>query len=595
MAHSTEFNVFKIEKEFDNFTNTIDELYEEDDFIPKEKFLEILPEFLNTSGKLSYIRTKMPANIKHSHFVKFLKNQTMGKDFVSFNYLIKALNLKVDKYDMIVFNDRLNISNVRKEALFIWWVLRILHNNMFIKNYNKYLVCELQKTLDEGVMGRNAKRYDLYFNKLRIILEVDEDGHDSSIFINDNYKDNLCKVNGLSGVRLSTKNILKFVSYTNEQCDVPAEENELAKFREALIHRVKAALMRHETVRDGKVLYSFQNHLINQMYGTKTKIGKCKKELKNVTPGSDEHKLLLGRIDALNETLDLKIHILEDLDDAMTIELFKMKDLPVEKTEYNISMDRVYKLFNINEKEEEKTSLYEFAYGKNLLDENGRISWLGLSKIIIQFNDDKVVRNTIKNVMLEYYLVVESIYKAIMKDLQHFYETCLPNIDVYREYEAEYADKVHTKKTELINKLNNDYAKLEKDTSLIIDELKKKNKQLTEERNHYKNRFEFYEKKKKDTIDVLEQNGKSAYGKYLLDKLECIKYDFTPEYNEDKEFEKDFEKVKNEFSNLIVKYDHYYDRLGRKPVSDFGFDIEKILKDSEKFHLETELWLEKNL
>ena len=556
-----EFNITDIIEKFMIFHNLLNENLN-DNKILKTTFYTILPDYLKTEAKVSFLNNIKNKNLTKQNIVSFLKKQTMGKDCMNFDILLEYLDIKTNEYDFPKFNDKLKFAEVKKEALFIWWIINILRSHEFIKKYWHLFKGELQKSLDHKIAGNNNKKYDIFLSLVKIIIEIDEENHGNSTLTNDTLKDSLARMNGAALIRLRTKDIC-----LGNKKEYLENLDKMQEFRDILINVVIGSLMRIEEVRKDRLKYMFEKDIIDDIKELETKLHEKMELLKSVDPESDEYDYHKKRMLGLNLALDRKNGLLYDFQGDLTAKLFDLKRRSEKTNEKNIHFDDVCEVFGFGEDMRKINILYEFIEYNGLFNDKDCINWENLSFILFEFEDESVIRSNAKKVLAEYYRKVEKNYEKIIKEIMFYYECCIPNIANYENY----ADHVE----------NYLYDKLKSENELLRQE----NQTLKIERDNYKNKFEFYDKRKEYIMfEQLYHEGKSNYCMVLLSKLECIKYDFFKEYTKDEEFEKELESLKSDIKTFINKYDKYYNSYIRRPKEyKSPFNKEKILKESGEF------------
>ena len=125
-----------------------------------------IPEYLNTEAKLKFLEKFPNNNLTLEQTIEFLRYQTTGEDWQNFDILIDYYDLKFDKNGMIVFTEEFPFdSRIKKEALFIWWLLKIVNQNALVSRYNQYLTFDLQSKLEESIISATVNmKIDICFS-----------------------------------------------------------------------------------------------------------------------------------------------------------------------------------------------------------------------------------------------------------------------------------------------------------------------------------------------------------------------------------------------------------------------------------------------
>jgi hypothetical protein len=163
--------------------NDIQQFYDKMDAIKIpitiSSIIEYAPNNLKTTAKLCYLKNLVNDQLNGEDFIKFLKYQTHGGDYVNFDYIIKYYKLELDKNGMIIFTKDFPFDkSINKEALIIWWLLNLLKKNTILVDNGIYLLHTLQNKLETNILRSNENmRYDLCFKYIKLYIEINEDYH----------------------------------------------------------------------------------------------------------------------------------------------------------------------------------------------------------------------------------------------------------------------------------------------------------------------------------------------------------------------------------------------------------------------------------
>lgn len=540
----TEFNINNITEEFNDFKTKLKKEMKNGKIL-KTKFDSILPKYLKTDAKMTLLKNIKKEYLNEKDIIKFLKKQTMGKDFMNFDILLEWLDIKTNASHFPIFNNDLKFTEIKKEALYIWWIINILKNNTFIKKYWHYITGELQRSLDVEISGNNSRKYDLCFIKIGVLIEIDEEGHGTITITNDLLKDSLARMNGSALLRLNTKSIC----HINSKDEYIENTENMVLFSDILINVVMGSLMRFEDIRKERLKDLFEDDIILDMEEIAHKINQKKILMSSLDSTSSEYEYHKKRLDGLKTALNKKRTIFRSFKGDLAMQLFDLKRRTETSKSKIINIDEVYEVFSISKDDADKrTTLYEFIEDNGLFDDNDCISWENLSFVIFEFEDEEVIDISSRKILAEYYRKVEKNYEIIVKDIITYYKQCIPNIETYKNY-IEHVEEY------LFDKLKKENENLKQENSL-----------LKIERDDYKNKFEFYDKRKEDImVEQLYHECKSSYCLMLIAKLQCIRYDFFSEYTKDEVFEKELDDLSQTIKDFVTKYDKYYNSYTRQP------------------------------
>lgn len=105
------------------FFTDINTKFENNKYIDKDELLDIIkndkdnnyvPYNLKTEAKLNML-DKFDDKLTEADFVKFLRYQTMGADYINYDYIIRYYNLKTDDNDTIIFTEEFSFDNKIKK------------------------------------------------------------------------------------------------------------------------------------------------------------------------------------------------------------------------------------------------------------------------------------------------------------------------------------------------------------------------------------------------------------------------------------------------------------------------------------------------
>lgn len=449
-----------------------------------EKLIKILPVGLNTVAKKNYLRA-FGESITKQKYLKFLKNMTHGSDYISFDYLIKHYKLQVNPdTQMIQFNDKLSYKNICEEALYMWWLFRIIKQDAFIGKYfnQEHLHIIRQSKIESDILPANSNfKFDFGFANLNILLEVNEYAHEQpDAIIEDKVKNDLALLCGHTCITLRVRDVFDMQeSEYNKLSDTEVHNmlstsKYLQTFAKEFIYKITSALLQFTDVRNDYIMVLFKQMLQSRIQDITKNIIEINKE-KNLlqiqyTNNKNNNTIIEYKecIDAIKLDLVQLNMITSTLNDICNstsfINLFNIKHKCTisEIVEIITFQDIVLVLgIDINDISTFKIFLNRCVYKtKNIPIDDIRITWEQLSEIITNYDN----RSAINKILQMYYREVGRSYEIIIKMIKS------------------HTNSLQTNKTVLTNYVN--YVNIK---SMDINEiLRIKNKKLLFEKNEEK-------------------------------------------------------------------------------------------------------------
>ena len=387
----------------------------------------------NISIKCDYFTKNL--NITENNFITLLKNKEIVsiKDVINFFENNTKYNNNNTKgkyhelmplthaiYNVIIENDlpkyleiHEKIKPMRIEFLICWWINHIIQNDNFLQKYLDYIKPSYQTYIDN-------RFYDIEFNKLDIIIEIQEDSSAHEENNNDITKESL--------IRIRSKRIIYF------KCSEYYEDNYqyLDKFSNDLKKGLIASLLsKDKEIREKYCIYRFMNMI---------------EEEKKIT----NKKSKLSYLNRFTEVSSMISKMFIWKDKASDANNNNKYVIPIENIQF------ITKFTNIDELLEIIDSKYD--------SKDGCITWKILNKLI---NLNSKMKDIDKETILEYLLSVEDIYQEICDLIIFHGNECIKNnINHFELYDN------HTKK-----KYDNEISKLK---SKYETQLNKLNSELSE-------------------------------------------------------------------------------------------------------------------
>lgn len=354
-------------------------------------------------------------NAIHSHAKKYWdKSYVKVDDFI--DYITNFANTKNTKgkyheymdyvhayYDICTRNDIPEYNTIRDKKLkekiepkriefFIaWWICNMTKKDPFLGKYSQ------SNPVFQHEIGSNDDRfYDIVFEDLDIIIEVQEDSSNHHNNTNDILKNALAKVRNK---RIIYFKLTEYKTYNYQYLD---------RFWSDLQDMLYQGILSiSEEIRKDYVFYAFKQNCKNEL----TMI---KKELRNETLHNYEIEGRTFRKRVLTS-------IIGKSDDKEIIdELFDLKANMKTCSDHVITVDNIAKIFRaVDKKNISKITKEIYQSGQyQVINQELRINWNALIKFI-QRTD--ICDTLIKDIMLDYCTSVEDIYESItQKILTHY-------------------------------------------------------------------------------------------------------------------------------------------------------------------------------
>lgn len=259
-------------KENDNENN------KEDKIIKRSKFIKNLPKYLQkNNNKQSTMVDILPEEVTENELLDILLTMNNGYEYMTFYYLDKKFgdfgkNSKSYSAGMQTEGfQKYNFKDIKKEAYFIFRILKKLSFHPFISKYlnDEKMQFIFQGKIESSILPSiNQFKFDLCFPELNIILEINEYHHEvpnSEELQNDN--DQLKSITAvLCGMSLSSLRLAKVFDMDKDEfekaSDVKLHEaldksTYLVEFLSEFEFKVLSALVKDAKVRNDYLIFSF--------------------------------------------------------------------------------------------------------------------------------------------------------------------------------------------------------------------------------------------------------------------------------------------------------------------------------------------------
>ena len=425
---------------------------------------------------------------------------THGGDHISIDQLIKIYKLKINpETNMIIFNDKLRYKDILQEALYIWYMLRVIKIDPFVRNYygdmSKLNIIR-QETIEADILPTNSNfKFDLGFPNINILVEVNEYPHEQpEKIIQDNIKNSLAILCGYISITLKVKDVFNMdeKSYNKlsdiEIHDKLAESDHLKTFSKKFINQITAALLEFKDVRDNYIMVLFKQML-------KTRIITIVKRIENNISASLSIYNLINNSNYTNKdlyyynNLDRLIKsdnvLLRNTEDDLTIinsatdfiDMFNLKHRCIlSKNPKIITFSDIVKLLKI---EQNNISEFKIFLCLNIVNinlktksSNIKITWEELSEVIYNYDSN----SKLSKILRLYYRESGRSYEIIIQLIKSHTNALKTNRDILTTY----TNYVNDKNLDIINNLKiktavnvDEKNKIALETNKIIEKLKK--------------------------------------------------------------------------------------------------------------------------
>ncbi len=454
--------------------------------IDKKDLYESLPYNMSLLSKAkTEARKKLPDQIRLKEFVDLCLCIKSPQDYVNL-YLFELLNYPKDEYGTFKLSTKYTYkfasnsidiilpTNILKGALKLYYDISAINNHKFLKESKDYLQFEIESKAERV-------RFDLVFHIktedriLKYVKEYHEHYHktNSDRIIADKLEESYLKLNG------TALTIFDFGKNFNKSTDVNIIDIE------NMIDMIINALMFVPELRYKYLLQLFEKDLNDRVLNLKTQID-------NTNRHETHYKSLL-------ETYEKKKAIQTEFVSNKSIEkMFSIKEqCYASKNLYIIKLNELIILFRI--KKDSEMNIQEFKnYLLGLGFNTESYAWYQISEMISYYND----KDTMKNVLDEYYRYLEKNYTIVIQMKDEFIKKAYPDGSKdYNLYIPFMIKKVTDTKDNLLKKKDE-----------IIIETKKELDEIKKQLNAKDNYLEILA----DTIQCLNIDNQKLKGTYRV-------------------------------------------------------------------------------
>ena len=350
-------------------------------------------------------KEKWTNDISLQKFIDFLINFAGSKqgsrskyhEYMEFHPSL--FNLDVDRgvpnYSKVLLPELKNkIEHKRDEYIPCFWLVNKIRNHTFLKNYLDLVLPKFQKLLSPD----DARFYDIVFDKLGIVIEVQEDADHHMESENDLLKESLalCRDNYIM--------YFKMRSYREEH------GNYLINFWNMLYDHILASIFTYEKIKkdDDKIRQYYVIHRFEEICANE--IVELNNEKLGYKPKDIKYQSIANRINMLTDIIRANDN------DTIIKKVFNWKKKSIEgKNKYCIDIDNILKMINedfddINIKNKYKLN---YPYFEQNNDDIIYITWETMI-VIVSMSD---IKQRDKATLYHYLSYVEKIYSEICNTL----------------------------------------------------------------------------------------------------------------------------------------------------------------------------------
>lgn len=397
-----------------------------------------VPNNLKTAKKLELLEDYRGGTMNEEEFVGLLRCQTIGADYINFDYIVEYYGLETDNNDMIVFTHEFPFDGeINKEALFIWGILNAIKNDIFLSIWIDKIEEELQTKFTIGLLNNKyGPKFDLCFKNLNMVIEIDEDHKGDKVLDNDKNKTAMLKLNGYNLTRLNFQKIYSGKIVTNIN-NVIKNNQYYGEFLDELKYKILTALLSNYPIsRESYIKSQFINTLKSNVSSYKKKTKKIHDTItfmqyndttfNDIESYNDYHKQieltkrnLMINYDLCMYNTNLLNQILNPTESTDSFhKLFELKT-KCRNSDYGkiITFDDILELFNKYDDDVDEIILTMHKIGVIDYEDhaaNIKISWKDLSELIYKYDKTK----ELCDVLHAYYSEVEENYEKIIRMIE---------------------------------------------------------------------------------------------------------------------------------------------------------------------------------
>ena len=409
-------------------------------------------KFISDNSKLNFIQINKLTNFLTNDANT---NNTRGKYH-------ELMNMTHAMYDVDIVNGLPDYSNLdkeikdkiapkREEYLICWLIKNKIDTDKLLSEYLYFNGKKLTAPdYQRSIKNIDERYYDIVFDELDIVVEVQEDANAHKENVNDDLKEALVKVRSkriiyfkLINFRVDTQKYLK--SFWND-------------FKEMLI---QSLLNYDASIRNAYCVYSFKKDINKECLEYEKEIKQVKKNINNPKNTKSQVNNLKSELSKLNEKLEF-FSSFNSSDLSIIHEIFNWKLLEKDDDKHVIDIDDVFNFKITSHKQlSEFRNFIKNEYKKDIKYEEID----GIDKMYIQWNTLIIITmksdiNQInKDMIIHYLLSIQTIYEDIIKKIQMHHNDKFNTIDqmyklVIDHVSKKFVDQYENKNKDLTKKLD---------------------------------------------------------------------------------------------------------------------------------------------
>ena len=444
--------------------------------ITDNKFNELLT---NTTVSNEYISLDTIAT-----FLRTEANtaNTRGKyhelmNMINAMYKLDIIN-DMPNYDILDEKIKIGIFPKRVEYLICWWILRKIANDKFIGRYRFYDGKKLtQPEFQKLISDDDDRFYDIVFELLDIIVEIQEDNSAHANNPNDLLKEAL--------VKMRSKRILYFkIADFNSKNYVYLDEFWSNDLKPALI---QGLLDTNSEIRQSYCIYKFKTNTYSEYIKKKNDLNKINKlideleQSEQFAQSKSAQPAQTNRLIKRKTTISNRLKFLEPFfksngDKSLIIKLFDWKEKALKlSNEYVIPITDINTLLDTYTVDELQTHIEE-NYDFQIIDSELFIKWDVLVRLLIM---DQNIAIADKSRVLEYLTSIQNIYEHIITQIKIHNDHKLKSTkEMHILMENHLILKQKAKYQPEIDKLNDKYSKADKELGILYKKISTQNNKI---------------------------------------------------------------------------------------------------------------------
>ena len=405
-------------------------------------------------------------------------NATCGKyhEFMPMTFALCNVSIKNEMpcYENISQTLRDKIKPRREEYLICWWILYKISNDQFIKNF--LFVDKKKFAWPTFQHNYNGRIYDVSFDQLKIVIEIQEDKIAHKNNLNDKLKETIVK---FGGKRIKYFKLQEFNALRNDYLDEFWNNTIKKCLIEALLYTSYEVRKSFSSYRFTEICKEDMNKIHNEMFILHN-------EIKSLNKEQSQHKICQNKIlrfTVLQKKSEQLDGFIKQSNTSLIYKLFSWKNEAEKKNDqYIININDIAKYLNFKSKEidqlKELIYIKGIIYKEKIVYDNDEIeieifiTWQSLVEIL-KLSD--ISDNQLAIKQLDHYLInIEKIYEEIISKIKiHTNEIINNNIINNEQYEKYIKEKTEEPLNKQIKKLETEIEAYKYQVKNICKDIKK--------------------------------------------------------------------------------------------------------------------------